>query len=41
MAKTTGRQSGYLAVNPRGRVPAMATDAGILTETPALLAFIA
>jgi glutathione S-transferase len=31
----------YLAVNPKGRVPAMVTDGGILTETPALLAFIA
>jgi glutathione S-transferase len=31
----------YLAVNPKGRVPAMVTDRGILTETPAVLAFIA
>jgi glutathione S-transferase len=31
----------YLAVNPKGRVPAMVTDGGTLTETPALLAFIA
>lgn len=31
----------YLAVNPKGRVPALATDQGILTETPAILAFIA
>jgi glutathione S-transferase len=31
----------YLAINPKGRVPAMATDKGILTETPAMLAFIA
>jgi len=31
----------YLAVNPKGRVPALATAQGILTETPALLAFIA
>ena len=31
----------YLAVNPKGRVPAMVTDRGILTETPAMLAFIA
>jgi glutathione S-transferase len=31
----------YLAINPKGRVPAMVTDGGILTETPALLAFIA
>jgi glutathione S-transferase len=31
----------YLAVNPKGRVPAMVTEQGILTETPALLAYIA
>lgn len=31
----------YLAVNPKGRVPALLTDRGILTETPAILAFIA
>jgi glutathione S-transferase len=28
-------------VNPKGRVPSIATDRGILTETPAILAFIA
>jgi len=32
---------GYLAINPKGRVPSLATDQGILTETPAILAFIA
>src|SRR5439155_25631803 len=31
----------YLRVNPKGRVPAMVTDRGVLTETPAMLAFIA
>jgi glutathione S-transferase len=31
----------YLEVNPKGRVPALVTDRGILTETPAMLAFIA
>src|SRR4029077_4100997 len=31
----------YLAINPKGRVPAMVTDRGILTETPAMLAFTA
>jgi glutathione S-transferase len=31
----------YLAINPKGRVPALMTDRGILTETPAMLAFIA
>jgi len=31
----------YLAVNPKGRVPALVTDGGVLTETPAILAFVA
>lgn len=35
------RGPAYLKVNPKGRVPALATDQGILTETPAILAFIA
>ena len=35
------RKPEYLAINPKGRVPALVTDRGILTETPAILAFIA
>src|SRR5690242_16010448 len=35
------RQEAYLAINPKGRVPALATERGILTETPAILAFVA
>lgn len=35
------RKPEYLAINPKGRVPALATDRGILTETPAILVFIA
>ena len=31
----------YLKVNPKGRVPALVTERGVLTETPAMLAFIA
>lgn len=31
----------YLAVNPKGRVPALVTEHGTLTETPALLAYVA
>ena len=31
----------FLAVNPKGRVPALATDRGVLTESPAILTFIA
>lgn len=35
------RSPRYLALNPKGRVPTLVTDRGILTETPAMLAFIA
>jgi glutathione S-transferase len=35
------RSADYLALNPKGRVPALVTDDGILTETPALLAYVA
>jgi glutathione S-transferase len=35
------RSPDYLALNPKGRVPALVTPQGVLTETPALLAFIA
>jgi glutathione S-transferase len=31
----------HLKVNPKGRVPALVTDQGVLTETPAILAYIA
>ena len=31
----------YLAINPKGRVPALVTDKGVLTENVALLAYIA
>ena len=31
----------YLRINPKGRVPALVTDGGVLTETPAILAFLA
>lgn len=35
------RSPEYLAVNPKGRVPALVTENGTLTETPALLCFVA
>lgn len=35
------RSADYLEVNPKGRVPALATPRGVLTETPALLAYVA
>jgi glutathione S-transferase len=31
----------YLEINPRGKVPALATDAGVLTESVAILPYIA
>ena len=38
---TQQRSPDYLAVNPKGRVPALVTDRGILTETPAILVYLA
>lgn len=35
------RSETYLAVNPKGRVPALVSKDGILTESPAILAYIA
>jgi Glutathione S-transferase len=35
------RKPEYLAINPKGRAPALVTDKGVLTETPAILVFIA
>ena len=35
------RSSSYVAINPKARVPTLTTPRGILTETPAMLAFIA
>jgi glutathione S-transferase len=35
------RKPEYLAINPKARVPALVTGRGTLTETPAMLAFIA
>jgi glutathione S-transferase len=34
------RKPEYLALNPKGRVPALVTDRGILTETPGILVYI-
>ncbi len=35
------RSSAYLAVNPKGRVPALQTEHGVLSENPAILAYLA
>jgi glutathione S-transferase len=32
---------GYLEINPKGRVPSLIAEDGVLTETPAILAYIA
>ena len=40
--RTTEQQSeDYLLVNPKGRVPALVTGQGVITETPAILGYIA
>ena len=39
-ARNEQRAPEYLAVNPKGRVPALVTERGVLTETPAILAFV-
>ena len=35
------RSPEFLKINPKGRVPALETSQGVLTETPAILVFIA
>lgn len=40
-AQNEQRSDEYLKINPKGRVPALVTDRGILTETPAILVYIA
>ena len=35
------RKPEYLAVNPKGRVPALQTERGVLTESPVILGYIA
>ena len=35
------RGADYLKINPKGRVPALVTEHGVLTETPALLIYVA
>lgn len=40
-ASAQQRSPEYLKINPKGRVPALVTDQGVLTETPAMLVFVA
>jgi glutathione S-transferase len=39
--KTEQQTADYLAINPKARVPALSTPRGVVTENPAILAFIA
>lgn len=39
--KEQQKSADYLKVNPKARVPALVTDKGILTETPAMLVYVA
>jgi len=40
-AKNEQRSDRYLRINAKGRVPSLVTPRGILSETPAILAFVA
>lgn len=40
LAKGEQRAADYLKINPKGRVPALVTERGVVTETPAILAYI-
>ena len=35
------RSADYLAINPKGRAPSLVTPRGVLTETPAILSWVA
>ena len=39
-SRSEQREPEHLRINPKGRVPALVTERGILTETPAILLFI-
>ncbi len=40
-SKTEQQSPEYLAINPKARVPSLITARGVLTEAPAMLAFVA
>jgi glutathione S-transferase len=40
-ARSEQRSPDYLKVNPKGRMPSLVTERGILTETPAILVYVA
>ena len=41
LSRDEQRQDAYLEINPKGRVPSLVTEDGILTETCAILVYIA
>jgi glutathione S-transferase len=41
LAEGQQRSEEFLSINPKGRVPALVTDKGVLTETTAILAYVA
>ena len=41
MRRSEQRGAAYMAINPKGRVPALVTDKGVLTECVAMLTWIA
>ena len=41
LAEGEQRSAAYLAINPKGRVPALVTPQGVLSETSALLLYVA
>jgi glutathione S-transferase len=40
-AEEQQRRPDYLAVNPKSRVPSLVTDRGVITEAPAIMAYVA
>lgn len=40
-AQNAQRQPDFLAINPKSRVPALVCDAGVITEAPAILGYVA
>ncbi len=40
-SKNEQRSAEYLAINPKGRIPALVTERGVLTETCAILSYVA
>lgn len=40
-AENEQRAEAYLAINPKSRAPSLETDQGVITETPAILGYIA